>query len=118
MGTISTQGLIAFLVGCIGVRLLFVYLAMVVSKDALKVMAVFAAAIAIGFTVIYVGKLRRTGFETGGRPIWWNSLRPLHAALYGVFAYCAWFGYRRAAWIVLLIDVIIGLLSFVYTHTS
>ena len=105
-----------FLVGCIGTRALLVYLAATVPLAALKVMGVLGAVIAAGFTVIYAGKLRRTGVETGGQPIWWNSLRPVHALLYAAFAYFAWTGARRKAWVTLLIDVIIGLAAFVHHH--
>lgn len=110
------QRMALFLVGCIGTRGLLVYLAATVSLAGLKVMAALAAVVAIGFTVIYLGKLRPTGAETGGQPIWWNSLRPVHAILYASFAYFAWTGQRRVAWILLLVDVLIGLASFLNHH--
>ena len=110
------QRMALFLVGCIGSRVLLVYLAATVPPVGLKVMAALAAVIAVGFTAIYFGRLRPTGAETGGQPIWWNSLRPVHALLYAAFAYFAWFGHRRLAWSTLLLDVAIGLVSFLYHH--
>lgn len=110
--------IVLFLVGCMGVRGLLVYLAATVSDAWLRRMAVLAAAIALGFTVIFLGGLRPTGLETGGKPIWWNGLRPVHALLYAAFAYYAWAGRRGPAWRVLLADVLLGLLSFVAFHAS
>ena len=75
-----------------------------------------AALVAIGFTTVYMGGLRQTGVETEGEPIWWNSLRPVHAALYAAFAYCAWTGRRQLVWATLLLDVAIGLASFLHHH--
>ena len=70
---------------------------------------------AIGFTYIYLTGSRKTGGEVFGGKIWWNNLRPLHAFLYFLFAYNAING-NKNAWIFLLIDVIVGLISFVSFH--
>ena len=112
------QRMAMFLVGCIGTRTLLVYLAATVPPVWLKVMAVLGGLVVAGFTAIYVGGLRQTGLETGGQPIWWNSLRPVHAALYAAFAYYAWTGQRQTAWVTLLLDVAIGLASFLYHHSG
>lgn len=79
-------------------------------------MGVLAGLIAIGFATIFVNGWRKTGLETGGAPIWWNDLRPIHAMLYGVFAYLAYTGQQDIAWKILLVDVGIGFLSFVHHH--
>lgn len=107
-----------FLVGCMGARSLLVYLAATAPLPWLNAMAVPAALIALGFMVIFVGGYRRTGVETGGAPIWWNALRPIHAVLYALFAYYAWTGQREVAWKLLLADVILGLASFLSFHAS
>ena len=107
-----------FLVGCIGARGLLVYLAAVASDAWLRVMAVGAAAISAGFLIIYAGGWRKTGPETGGAPIWWDMLRPVHALLYGMFAYHAWNGNRALAWRILLVDVALGLASFLGYHAG
>ena len=101
-----------FLIGCMGTRLGLAYLAAVSPPAALKILAVGAAAIAMGFAVIFIGGLRPTGIETGGKPIWWNSLRPVHAAMYAAVAYVAWHGRNDLAWKLLVIDAAIGLVSF------
>jgi hypothetical protein len=101
---------------CIAARLVLVLLAMTVSQLGLRIMAVGATGIAIGFMVIFLGGYRKTGLETGGKPIWWNHLRPVHALLYGLFAYLAWTGQRAWAWKVLLLDVTVGTLAFTLHH--
>jgi len=100
-----------FLFGCIPLRLLFVWLAK--NKQSwLPVMAVFSAIIAIGFSVIYILKLRRTGVEVFGDVIWWNDLRPVHAFLYGLFTYLA-VADPEHAWKPLAVDVSVGFTAFI-----
>jgi hypothetical protein len=69
----------------------------------------------IGFTYIYITGLRKTGGEVFGDKIWWNDLRPIHALLYGLFAYYA-INKNTNSWQFLLADVIIGLISFLSYH--
>ncbi len=105
-----------FLIGCMGARFLLVYLAKKVSLTFLKVMGVIALIISLGFISIYLFGLRKTGTETGGELIWWNSLRPFHALTYAIFGYMALYGMQNHAWKVLLIDVIFGLFAFLIHH--
>jgi hypothetical protein len=104
-----------FLFGCIGMRSLFVILAKNANEMYLKYMGYLALIPAIGFIYIYLTGSRQTGAEVFGGKIWWNNLRPLHALLYLLFAYNAILGIKTA-WIYLLIDVIIGLMSFIIFH--
>jgi hypothetical protein len=78
-------------------------------------MGYISLLLAIGFTYIYLTDGRKTGVEVFGGKIWWNNLRPIHALLYFVFAYMA-INKNANAWIVLLIDVVIGLISFLTYH--
>jgi hypothetical protein len=110
--------LVLFLVGCVGTRLLLVYLAATVPPRWLFFMGILALVPAIGFAVIYIGGLRTTGREVFGDRIWWNDLRPLHAALYALFAYLAITGAQSLAWKVLLGDVLVGLAAFLAYHYS
>jgi len=107
--------LFLFLILCIGTRALFVYLAKNAGKQNLKYMGYLALLPAIGFIYIYVTGSRKTGAEVFGDKIWWNNLRPIHGLLYFLFAYNAING-NQNAWIYLLIDVIIGLISFLGHH--
>ena len=104
-----------FLIGCIGTRLLFVYAAKNAGTKYLHYMGYLALIPAIGFTYIYITGSRTTGGETFGQKIWWNDLRPLHALLYGLFAFSA-INRNAEAWKILLLDVCIGLVSFLVHH--
>ena len=105
-----------FLIGCIGVRVLFVIYARN-NPDYLPIMGLLALIPALGFMYIYMNDLRKTGTEVFGDKIWWNNLRPVHGLLYGLFAITA-LNNQSYAWIFLLIDVLIGLSSWLYHHYS
>lgn len=107
-----------FLGGCIPSRLFFVLLAKYGNQTIKKIIGVVAFMIASGFMIIYFGKLRETGIETGGEKIWWNHLRPVHSIIYYLVFYNIFFANPMNAWKLLLIDVLIGLLSFLQFHIS
>ncbi len=112
----TTQIYLLFLIGCIGTRSLFVYLAKNASKQILQYMGYIALVISIGFFTIYFTGSRKTGLGAFGEKIWWTNLRPIHGSLYLLFAYNAIKGNSSIAWIFLLIDVIIALVSFLNQH--
>ena len=114
MNTIQKRFLL-FLIGCIGTRSLFVYLAYIASTSYLKYMGYLALLPAIGFFYLFLSGSRKTGGEVFGDKIWWNDLRPVHGTMYLLFAYNAING-NDSAWIYLLADVIIGLISFLIFH--
>jgi hypothetical protein len=104
-----------FLIGCIGTRSLFVLIAKNASAKYLPLLGYLALLPAIGFLYIYFTGSRKTGVEVFGEKIWWNDLRPLHSFIYFLFAYNAIIG-NTNAWMYLLADVIIGLISFLIFH--
>ena len=104
-----------FLVGCIGVRSLLVIIAKYINIQYLKYLGYLALVPAIGFMYIFISGTRNTGAEVFGGKIWWNNLRPIHSILYFLFAYNAIIG-NKNAWIYLLADVLVGLLSFLIYH--
>ena len=106
-----------FLIGCIGLRTLLAYGAKISSKTVLKYMGYISIIIGLGFLTIYFTGSRKTGPETFGDKIWWNDLRPVHGLLYLLFAYHAITG-NSNAWLFLAVDVIIGLISFLWFHSS
>ena len=114
MNTIQKRFLL-FLIGCIGIRALFVYLAKIANKTYLRYMGYLSLLPAIGFIYLFLSGSRKTGKEVFGDKIWWNNLRPIHGIIYLLFAYNAING-NKLAWIYLLIDVIIGLISFLGFH--
>jgi hypothetical protein len=109
------QRFLMFLIGCIGTRSLFVIIAKYINTEYLKYLGYLALLPAIGFMYIYVSGSRKTGLEVFGENIWWNDLRPVHSVLYFLFAYNAILG-NKQSWIFLLIDVLIGLTSFIIHH--
>jgi len=114
MNTIQKRFLL-FLIGCIGTRSMFVYIAKNVDITYLRYIGYLALLPAIGFFYIFFTGSRQTGAEVFGKKIWWNNLRPIHGILYLLFAYNAITG-NKNAWIYLLVDVIFGLLSFLTFH--
>ena len=104
-----------FLIGCIGLRSIFVIIAKYINIKYLKYLGYLALLPAIGFIYIYLTGSRKTGAEVFGKKIWWNNLRPIHSILYLLFAYNAIIG-NKESWIYLLVDVLIGLISFLLHH--
>ena len=104
-----------FLIGCIGLRSIFVIIAKYINIKYLKYLGYIALLPAIGFIYIYLTGSRKTGAEVFGKKIWWNNLRPIHSILYFLFAYNAIIG-NKESWIYLLVDVVIGLTSFLLHH--
>lgn len=104
-----------FLLGCIPIRLIIIYIAAHISNTYLPVLGYVSLIPAIGFLYLFLSGTRTSGPETFGKPIWWNRLRPIHALLYILFAYAA-IHKQRHGWKYLLADVIIGLLAFLFYH--
>lgn len=113
MALTETQRIFAFLIGCMGARLLLVYATLVAP---LKPLSILLGVIGLGFSVIWLMGWRKTGIETGGDPIWWNNLRPFHALAYLSAAALLWFGRRHLAAGVLFVDALVGLWFFLDHH--
>ena len=107
--------MLMFLFGCIVVRSLFLLIVKYINPKYLPILGLLALIPAIGFIIIYLFDLRKRGNETFGQKIWWNSLRPVHASLYILFALLA-FKKNKYSWIPLLLDVIFGLIAFIHHH--
>lgn len=106
-----------FLIGCIGSRMLLVFLVKNTNVNNLPMLGYIGLLPALGFIYIYVTGSRKTGIEVGGEKIWWNDLRPIHGILYILFAYNAI--YKHAdAWKYLAADVVFGLVSFLIYHVQ
>ena len=112
---IIQKRVLLFLIGCIGTRTVFVYLAKNANVTYLKYMGYLSILPAVGFFYLFLTGSRKTGPEVFGDKIWWNDLRPIHGLMYFLFAYNAING-DAFAWIYLLVDVIIGLVSFLLFH--
>ena len=83
-----------FLGLCIPARFLLAYIASKLSPKHLKIMGIILTIPIVGWVFIYLTKSRQTGGETLGAPIWWDHLRPLHAALYFIFVLIFYFNFE------------------------
>jgi hypothetical protein len=108
--------LLTFLYGCMPARLLIAFIAFLLNKPLLRIMGYLAFIPVIGFLYLFfTGTRNKTG--AFGEKIWWISLRPVHALLYFLFAYNAIKG-NRGAYVYLLADALLGLVGFLYVHSS
>ena len=105
-----------FLLLCIPARLGLTALAKFIPLNYLQVMGVVYLVIGVSFLYLNLFNKRLTGVETGGDIIWWNDLRPVHGFLAIIFAILA-ISKVRDAWIVLLVDTLIGLIAFLVYHS-
>uniref|UniRef100_A0A6C0IKM7 Uncharacterized protein n=1 Tax=viral metagenome TaxID=1070528 RepID=A0A6C0IKM7_9ZZZZ len=104
-----------FLFGCIGSRIAFTVLSAYSTGVMLQFLGMIAILFVIGWIyIIFIGK-RDTGPEVFGGKIWWQKLRPVHAILWGLFAFLA-LSKNPKAWMVLAADTSFGLLSFLRHH--
>ena len=116
MDTLSLR-IFLFLFGCIGSRIAFTVLSAYSTGVMLQFLGVIALLFVIGWMyIIFIGK-RDTGPEVFGEKIWWKHLRPIHALLWGLFAFLA-LSKNPKAWMVLVVDTSFGLLSFLHHHWS
>ena len=106
-----------FFLGCVPARLLLAYIAYALLKNSdksdNKTLHAFVAVtfvIGVGFWTIYLNGWRKTGTETFGQQIWWNSLRPVHGSIYLLFSLAALLGYKDA-WVLLFADVCLGVIA-------
>ena len=106
------ERIVLFLVGCMGVRLLLVYVAKTISPTLLRYMGYVLLLPAFGLFYSYA--MKPPGVGAFGGPNWWNQLRPVHGTLYLLFSYHAIQGHKDA-WMYLAIDALLGFISFV-TH--
>lgn len=112
MNTIHKR-FIGFLLLCIPIRILLVYITKKINIEYLPYLGFIAIIVAIGF--IYNFILKKEKGSTFNQNAWWHNLRPIHSLFYFIFAYLA-FNKNNYAYMPLLIDVIIGFLSFIINH--
>jgi len=114
----ETKRIIVFLLGCILARTILVVIAKNIDKKYLQIMGYIALIIGLSFLYLYfIGNSRADAQLEwlGDKKIWWNDLRPVHGILYLLFSYNA-IMMNDNSWIILLIDVIIGLFSWLIHH--
>jgi len=113
----TTKSQLLFLFCCIPTRILFVFLAsgLLISRDYLPYFALLILPFIIMTSLIYLFQYRKSGWETFGEPIWWDSLRPVHASLYFLFFLLA-LRKSKYSWLPLLLDVMLGSVAFLIHH--
>lgn len=110
----EAMSIILFFTFCIGTRSLITYLAATYTEY-LPIFGLLALLPAIGFMYFYLSGTRTTGPEVFGKPIWWNNLRPIHAALYTLFAISA-LSKNKDSWLFLAADVVVGITASINHH--
>lgn len=93
-----------FLLGCIPARSLLAYVGK--QPEHAKHVAILSSLIGISFIVLFVMGWRETATEAGG-VTWWRNQRPLHGAMFLLFALYA-FKDEPKAWYFLAADVVLG----------
>ena len=101
-----------FLLGCIPIRILLVYLSTLVPPDKLIFFSIPLLIVAIGFLYLYFTNKRLNALEAGSGGTWWSKLRLIHGLLYlAAFIYA--FKGSNLVWIPLLIDVLFAISVFI-----
>lgn len=120
-----SKRLMLFLFGCIPFRLFLSYIIYIFQFHTftyidinmfINIFALLLLIISLGFIIIFIFKLRKTGLETGGCEIWWDHLRPIHSILYLMASYYLFERKFNMASLILLLDTLMGLVSFTFYH--
>ncbi len=105
-----------FFCGCIPIRFGIAILTYLSPSKYLPILGYIALLPAIGFLGQYALGLRTTGKGFAGGNIWWTQMRPIHGALYLLFALYAIHGHTFA-WSILLVDALVGLAAGLYHYS-
>jgi hypothetical protein len=115
---VTTQRYLMFLFGCMPARLTLVYLAKTLTGTYAKLLSLVLALIGLGFLNIYFfgSEIADRQLEwAGDKKVWWSDLRIVHGALYLLASYLLYKG-NETSWLILLVDTIIGFISWCKHH--
>ena len=115
LDNILEKRIFIFVFICVPIRILLIYISKNINIMYLPYIGLLALLPAFGFIYTYIFS-KRTKSSLGCK-IWWNMLRPIHGMLYILFAYYA-INKDINAWIFLLLDVVIGIISFVLYNNN
>ena len=101
---------------CILTRFLLFLGAQYGNQTIKRALAYLATIIAIGFASIYLFNLRPDGTTGIEANVWWNHLRPIHASLFGLYAFCTLVVPCPCASYFLFADVVVGIASYLTYH--
>ena len=101
---------------CIGARFTVAIIAKYAPVTVLQLFGYLALFPAAMYSYLLITGARK-GKGAFGQTIWLDYLRPIHAALYLLFA---WFAIHknRAAWLFLLADAVVGTIGFLIIHSK
>ena len=114
----QSKRLIAFLFGCILMRLTLTFIAYKINVKYLPYMGYLALVMGFSFIYLFVFGNKKADAQLdwlGEKYIWWNNLRPVHGFMYLTFAYFA-IKRKSYAWMILLVDTFIGLGAWLLHH--
>tara|TARA_Y100000591_G_C21316785_1_gene443587 strand:- start:200 stop:550 length:351 start_codon:yes stop_codon:yes gene_type:complete len=100
-----------FIFLCFPARLLLATIAKILKPKYLPIMSIFTIFISISFLINFI-KYKKDDKGFFGSYVWWNNYRLIHSFTYAIFSIQALMNYNKA-WIVLLIDAILGLIFFI-----
>jgi hypothetical protein len=100
---------------CIPTRFLIAFIVSKLSKKYLFYTGIGLLLLVINWSYIYLFKTRKIGVETLGEKIWWDWMRPIHIGFYVMAALMCLDG-NNNAYIPIVIDTIVGALSFIIHH--
>jgi hypothetical protein len=98
---------------CMLIRLFIFYLSLRLDEKYILYMGLMTLIIGLSFSYAFLTNSRKTGIL--GDKVWWHSLRCVHAVIYLLYSFNA-IVYRKSMSQLLLSDVIIGFISFLYYH--
>jgi hypothetical protein len=105
-----------FLLGCMPARIGLALLPRYIDIEYLIYWAAIILLIGIGFLYLFFTGKRRTGIETGGKPIWWMNFRIFHGLMYATAAFYALQKDAAVASNIILADTAVGLGLFLHHH--
>jgi len=107
------QRFLLFLFVCMSIRTFIFYIALRVDEKYILYMGLFTLIIGLSFSYAFLTNYRKTGIL--GDKVWWHSLRGVHAVIYLLYSFNA-IVYHKSMSQLLLADLIIGYVSFLYYH--
>ena len=111
----KTKRLLLFFFGCIVTRLCIVYIAKEVTSLQFY-LSLISIIVGFRFIYLYFNSPSLNQFENLGiESVWWNYMRPIHGLLYLSYGILTLYHVKNT-WIVLLVDVIIGIIATLYNE--
>ena len=109
----DTGRIILFLTICITVRIFLAIFAKMLSVKYLPIMGIATLVVSTGF--LYTFLFSKKSLGVFGGKVWWNNMRLVHSIIYLLFSICA-ITKKSWSWYILLVDVVIGFVAFVFHY--